>query len=538
MKTLLLGFAALSGLAVVGCAPQTSAQAPAAAPAPIVPVQVVTPEKRDVSRMLTLPGDIIAGEQATLNAKVPGYLDQVLVREGDSVRAGQLLAVLRAPELDAEKRQAEQTLGALQASAKGSEATRQRTGLETRRTRLQVDKARAELTQAEADQSRSEALVKQAVGAIQEAKTQATQAKSAIEESRALVAKAESEKEATQAELELAEATFGRLDGIYQKDKRLIAAQDVDTAKSKRDAARSRVVAAGSQLQAARARVETAQQQAEGAGQRVPQLEASAEASEAQVRSTKAKVQALREQLKVAQAEVELGKGQEQVASAKAQESRFQIGAGAGAVEKLSVQAEYRQIRAPFNGVVVQRHADPGTLIQANPVLTVATTNTVRIRFYVPESETDLVKAGTAVKIEARNLAEPVTGRVSRTATALDPRTRTLLVEVDLSNTTKALFSGTYATVKLTLETHPQVIALPSAAIGSDKSGKFVFIDDGGKAKRVPIRVGFEDGKFTEVSEGLKGDETVVVTGRDLLAGGTKLETTPWTPPTPAPKTR
>ena len=538
MKTMLLGFAALGSLSVAGCTTQTAAQAPVTATAPTVSVQVVTPEKRDVSRTLTLPGDIVAGEQATLYAKVAGYLDQVLVREGDSVRAGQLVATLRAPELDAEKHQAAQALRALQAAAVGGEAMRKRTAIETQRTRLQVDKARAELAQAEAELTRSEALAKQASAAILEVKTQTAQTKAAVQEAQALVAKSEAEREAAQAEQKLAEVTFARLEGIYQKDKRLLAAQDVDTARSKRDAARSRTVATGSQVQAARARVEALGQQEDATTHRIAQAEASAEASQAQILSARAKTQALKEQLKVAQAEVEIGKGQEQIAAAKAQEGRFQAGAGVGTVEKLTVQAEYRQIRAPFAGVVVQRHADPGAFIQSAAIVTIASSSQVRLRFYVPESETDLMKVGMSVKIEARNLAEPLTARVARTATALDPKTRTLMAEADLSNTARTLFSGTYASVKLTLETHPQVIALPSAAIGSDKSGKFVFIANDGKAKRVPIKVGFDDGKYTEVTEGLKGAETVVVTGRDLLAGGTKLETSPWTPPTPAPKLR
>ena len=71
--------------------------------------------------------------------------------------------------------------------------------------------------------------------------------------------------------------------------------------------------------------------------------------------------------------------------------------------------------------------------------------------------------------------------------------------------------------------------------MGSDKSGKFVFIESGGKVKRLTIKIGFDDGQYTEVTEGLSGKETVIVTGRDVLSGGITVETTPWTPPTPAP---
>jgi multidrug efflux pump subunit AcrA (membrane-fusion protein) len=71
-----------------------------ALPSPVV--QVAKPERRTVVRSLELPGDIRAYQQARLYAKVAGYLEKVLVDKGDRVKAGQLLALIQAPELERE----------------------------------------------------------------------------------------------------------------------------------------------------------------------------------------------------------------------------------------------------------------------------------------------------------------------------------------------------------------------------------------------------------------------------------------------------
>ena len=89
---------------------------------------------------------------------------------------------------------------------------------------------------------------------------------------------------------------------------------------------------------------------------------------------------------------------------------------------------------------------------------------------------------------------------VRRTAGSLDPKTRTLLAEVEIPNRDHSLLPGSYVAAKVTLEVHKGVTSLPSAAVGSDKSGKFLFLVAGGKAKRIPVTTGFDNGTFAEIS--------------------------------------
>src|SRR5437879_5076796 len=100
---LLVAVLALAGQIISsGCKPSTSAD-PAQAPSPPVPVQVVQPKRGPITRNVTLPGEIKAYQQATLYAKVAGYLRTITVDKGDQVKEGVLLAEIEVPELLADR---------------------------------------------------------------------------------------------------------------------------------------------------------------------------------------------------------------------------------------------------------------------------------------------------------------------------------------------------------------------------------------------------------------------------------------------------
>jgi RND family efflux transporter MFP subunit len=119
------------------------------------------------------------------------------------------------------------------------------------------------------------------------------------------------------------------------------------------------------------------------------------------------------------------------------------------------------------------------------------------------------------------------TGTVTRSTLALDPSTRSLLVEIDLPNRDHALRPGTFVEVSLGLREIPNALVLPPQAIISGPKGKSVFIIETGRARSVPVQTGISDGRWMEITSGLSGDEDVVMVGtRKLLEGS---------PVTPAP---
>lgn len=190
----------------------------------------------------------------------------------------------------------------------------------------------------------------------------------------------------------------------------------------------------------------------------------------------------------------------------------------------------YTKIVAPFSGVITKRWVDPGALIPAatassSPqnaaVVTLMDFSRVRIEVAVPEPEAPLIKQGLSAEVTVDELPEQIfKGTISRFSHALDTATRTMATEIQLQNVDGALKPGMFATAKLALAEKPDALLIPAEALLLEKQKTSVFVLIDGKAKKLPVRVGFEDGKSVEILEGLQGDEPVILRGKSALADG------------------
>ncbi|MEX5219906.1 MAG: efflux RND transporter periplasmic adaptor subunit [Nitrospira sp.] len=215
-------------------------------------------------------------------------------------------------------------------------------------------------------------------------------------------------------------------------------------------------------------------------------------------------------------------------------------------MEQREVLRAYTKVRAPYDGTITARFADPGALIQvattsatgAIPLFTIMDLNTVRIYTNVPQDDSGWIIPGrTKASLILKEPADRTfTGTVTRTTLALDPSTRSLLVEVDLPNPDRLLRPGTFAEVALALREIPQALVLPPQAITGGASGQSVYIvDDQGQAKSISIRTGITDGRWVEITSGLSGDEDVVVVGKQKLVDGIPVATSPFRLPDAKP---
>lgn len=323
-----------------------AATASGAQPAP--EVQVTSPRRGDINRFVTLPGSVRANQQVTLHAKVAGYLKSIKVDKGDTVKAGQLLAEIELPELQAER-------------------------------------ARHD------------------------------------------------------ADLKLAKSDADRLKAAQGKAPDLITPQAADTVNAKL-----------AQAQAAR-------------GQ-----------NEAMLR--------------------------------------------------------YGRITAPFGGVVTMRFVDPGAFVpaataSANPaaaaIVSLADYSVVRAVVAVPEIEAARVVVGQPVVLTTEALpGRTFKGTVSRHTGALDERTRTLQVEADFPNAEGVLRPGMYANVKVGVELHQGALLVPAAALVREKAAGFLFTLVEGKATRVPVKYGFNDGASVEILDGITENARVLIPGKVALVTG------------------
>ncbi len=206
---------------------------------------------------------------------------------------------------------------------------------------------------------------------------------------------------------------------------------------------------------------------------------------------------------------------------------------------------DYTKVRAPYDGIVTARFADPGALIQvatssatnAIPLFTIMDLNTVRIYANVPQDDSPWITPGkTKASVKVTELPNrSFTGTITRSTLVLDPSTRSLLVELDLPNPDHALRPGTFAELSLGLRVIPNALVLPPQAIISGPKGKSVFITENGKAKSVPVQTGITNGKWIEITNGLTGDEDVVVVGKRKLLDGSIVQVSPFALPDAKP---
>jgi len=196
-------------------------------------------------------------------------------------------------------------------------------------------------------------------------------------------------------------------------------------------------------------------------------------------------------------------------------------------LERAETLLGFCKITAPFSGIITRRAVDPGAFVpsatsgsaaQSAVIVTLMDFNRVRVQVAVPENEVPLIKNGLPVKVAVEGLpGRAFEGSVTRFSQALDDATKTMLAEIDLENPKRELRPGMYATVKIGVEKHTDAVLIPVEAAVIEKSGTSVFIVADGKAKKSPVKTGFNDGMSVEILDGLAPNQSVILVGKLVL---------------------
>ncbi len=220
--------------------------------------------------------------------------------------------------------------------------------------------------------------------------------------------------------------------------------------------------------------------------------------------------------------------------SVEAAKGKFEI-ATANA-ERNETMLHFTKIIAPFDGVVTKRWVDIGALIpaatgsgspQSAAVLTVVDFSRVRVEVFVPESEVPLLKAGLAAEVRVEELTgKTFAGEVTRIAWSLDELTKTMPIEIELANPEGALRPGMFATAKILVAQKRDSLLVPVEALVVEKARTSVFALVDGKARKMVVKVGFEDGKSFEVLEGINRETAVILSGKLPLTDGQSVNRT------------
>jgi len=199
-------------------------------------------------------------------------------------------------------------------------------------------------------------------------------------------------------------------------------------------------------------------------------------------------------------------------------------------VQRLLELTSFQRVVAPFAGTVIQRNVDVGALITAgspvnntavapstvtgaaNGLFEVAQIETLRVFVNVPQAYAPNVKVGLPVRVTVRGqLMQPVKATVTRTASALDPGSRTLLTQVDIPNPSHRMLPGMFVYVDFEIGPAGTHWRIPATALVFNAQGtRVVLVGAGNKLHFQQVVVGRDLGTAIDVQSGLEGHETVV----------------------------
>ena len=246
----------------------------------------------------------------------------------------------------------------------------------------------------------------------------------------------------------------------------------------------------------------------------------------------------------VAQQDVDNAQGQDLAAAAQVDAGEAALQAAqshlAAAKAKLAHDQalyEYSKITAPFSGVVTQRYANLGTLMQAGtgsstqamPLVRLSEDDLFRLVIPVPESYVRYIRIGDPVAVRVPSLDRSFPGRVARFSVDVRADTRTMHTEVDVPNPNRVLIPGLYADAELALEQRPNVLVVPVQSLNHEANNQTtVFVVNGnGQLENRPVQLGLTTANDAEVVSGLKDGDRVVVSDRSGLKSGQKVQPQP-----------
>jgi RND family efflux transporter MFP subunit len=243
---------------------------------------------------------------------------------------------------------------------------------------------------------------------------------------------------------------------------------------------------------------------------------ASTDAAEAQLRLAEVQITTQESQVRLAQAQVETFRAALSLASSNLSNTR---------------------LLAPFAGYIAQRNLDQGAAVSAASAGTTTTSvgilliqdiSSVKVQIEVPERQIARVVVGNSVRVTADPYKGQVfAGSVARVVHNLDPRSRTMGIEVVIPNSDGRLKPGMFARVDAIVETRKNVLTVPLESLRVGEGPPLVMVVRNGAVEPVQVQLGVADAQSIEVLKGIEASDQVILQGKDLVRKGQKVRTVP-----------
>jgi len=205
------------------------------------------------------------------------------------------------------------------------------------------------------------------------------------------------------------------------------------------------------------------------------------------------------------------------------------IEAAKAALSAVTQIQSYLGVRAPFAGVVTERDVHPGALVSPNgnePIVRIENVSRLRLVLPVPETYVpDTIKGAKVSFTVAAFPGEKFAGKIARVADSLDVKTRTMPVELDVSNASGRLAPGMYPQVDWPVRRPRPTLFVPTSSVARTNEKTFVVRIHNGKADWVDVQTGLTSGKLIEVFGDLHEGDIVATRGTDELKPGTPVKT-------------
>jgi RND family efflux transporter MFP subunit len=201
-------------------------------------------------------------------------------------------------------------------------------------------------------------------------------------------------------------------------------------------------------------------------------------------------------------------------------------------VDRLTALTQFKEVKAPFDGTIVQRQIDLGNLVTAGSTANTTSlyhlseNSPMRIFVFAPQSAApQLMKPGTTAIITSTD--QPglhLEGKVARTARAINPSSRTIRIEIDVPNTDRALVAGMYVQADFELKGGSQ-IQIPAAALIYRSGGPQVaVVDTAGAVSFRDVTIASDDGNVVSIGSGLAVGDKVALNLSSQIAAGAKVK--------------
>ena len=194
-------------------------------------------------------------------------------------------------------------------------------------------------------------------------------------------------------------------------------------------------------------------------------------------------------------------------------------------LEASRIQLDYAEIRAPFDGLIINRYVHFAEQVSANtPLFRISDFDPLLCPIQVPERELPQLRVGQNAYLTVEAWSdERFDAAVLRISPVVNAETGTIKVTLEVDHQGK-LRPGMFARVFIETAVRRDALVIPKAALSLESIGDTVYVADGGLASRREVGLGFTEGDFIEVTSGVSENESVVVVGQDGLSEGTPIQ--------------